>query len=156
MVQMLHCYIRLISMAYRPTWWYMMVHTTFTPHTIVLDTYWHSSLLVLCYMYGRSCFLPNGAVRPVHSINHLGKSLNQHGGQTMPRKSHIPECVGCGEYYSVRRARLGYNVCLDCGEYQATEQRASWCTVPLPKQGYTLVTRKEDLLHLNQKVRWYG
>lgn len=71
----------------------------------------------------------------------------------MPRKHYTPECIGCGEYYSVRRARLGYNVCLDCGDYQATEQRASWCTVPLPKQGYTLVTRKEDLLHLNQKVR---
>ena len=109
----------------------------------------------LCYNYRvvSAQLATEALVCLVHINFRLGKSLNQHGGQTMPRKSHIPECVGCGEYYSVRRARLGYNVCLDCGEYQATEQRASWCTVPLPKQGYTLVTRKEDLLHLNQKVR---
>ena len=71
----------------------------------------------------------------------------------MPRKHYTPQCVGCGEVYSVRRARLGYNVCLECGDCQATKQRASYCVVPLPKQGYTLVTRKDDLLHLNQKTR---
>jgi len=68
-------------------------------------------------------------------------------------KSYTPECVGCGETFSVKRARLGYNVCLDCGDYQATSQRQTWAIVPLPKQGYTLVTRKDDLLSLNQKPR---
>ena len=71
----------------------------------------------------------------------------------MPRKYYMPECIGCGEVFSVKRARLGYNVCLTCGDYKARDERASWCTVPLPKQGYTLVTRKEDLLHLNQQPR---
>ena len=71
----------------------------------------------------------------------------------MVRKHYTPECVGCGEVFSVRRARLGYNVCLECGDYQATKQRASWCVVPLPKQGYTRVTKKDELLSLNQKVR---
>jgi hypothetical protein len=67
------------------------------------------------------------------------------------RKAH---CVGCGEPYDIRRKiNLGINFCLDCGDFQAKEQRASWCIVPLPKQGYTRVTNKTDLLHLNQKTR---
>ena len=63
------------------------------------------------------------------------------------------ECQSCGELFPLKRRALGYNVCLNCGDLVAVEQRASWCTVPLPKQGYTLVTRKGDLLHLNQKTR---
>jgi hypothetical protein len=35
----------------------------------------------------------------------------------------------------------------------AERQRDTWCIVPMPKQAYTLVTRKADLLHLNQKTR---
>ena len=62
-------------------------------------------------------------------------------------------CRACGEQYDHRRRELGYNFCLDCGDFQAKEQRASWCVVPLPKQGYTRVTNKADLLHLNQKTR---
>lgn len=71
----------------------------------------------------------------------------------MPRKHYTPECIGCGETFSVKRARLGYNVCLDCGDYQARSQRASWCIVPTPKGHYTRITRKADLLSLNQKTR---
>ncbi len=63
-------------------------------------------------------------------------------------------CVGCGEQYPLRRkTELGINFCLDCGDFHAARARENWCRVPLPKQGYTLVTRKSDLLHLNQKVR---
>ena len=62
-------------------------------------------------------------------------------------------CISCGAPYNSRRRELGYNFCLDCGDLKATEQRASWCVVPLPKQGYTRVTSKADLLHLNQKPR---
>jgi predicted RNA-binding Zn-ribbon protein involved in translation (DUF1610 family) len=68
-------------------------------------------------------------------------------------KNRKPECVSCGDTYSPHRHNLGYNVCLDCGDHQARSQRASWCVVPLPKQGYTRVTNKADLLHLNQKTR---
>jgi len=67
--------------------------------------------------------------------------------------SYRPECIGCGATYSLRRQQIGYNVCLDCGDYQATSQRASWCVVPMPKQGYTRVTKKSALLDLNQKTR---
>ena len=63
------------------------------------------------------------------------------------------ECNTCGEMFPISRARLGYNVCLMCGDLVAASQRASWCVVPLPKQGYTRVTNKADLLSLNQKTR---
>ena len=63
------------------------------------------------------------------------------------------ECFECGETYPMRRAMLGYNVCLACGDIVAARQRASWCIVPTPKGHYTRVTNKADLLHLNQKPR---
>lgn len=63
------------------------------------------------------------------------------------------ECIECGETFSVRRARLGYDVCLECGDQQAKSQRASWCIVPTPKGHYTRITQKSELLHLNQKTR---
>ena len=62
-------------------------------------------------------------------------------------------CTSCGDTYDYRRRQLGYNFCLDCGDNQAREHRAGWCIVPLPKQGETLITRKSDLLNLNQKPR---
>jgi len=68
----------------------------------------------------------------------------------MPNKC---TCPSCGNDYDYRRRQLGYNYCLDCGDIRAEQQRQSWCVVPLPKQAYTLVTRKSDLLHLNQKTR---
>jgi hypothetical protein len=63
-------------------------------------------------------------------------------------------CILCDEPYPLRRkTELNINVCLDCGDVSAEQQRQSWCVVPLPKQAYTLITRKSDLLHLNQKTR---
>ena len=63
------------------------------------------------------------------------------------------KCKDCGDTFPVGRAKLGYQVCLKCGDAAATEQRLGWCIAPLPKQGYTLITRKSDLLNLNQKTR---
>jgi len=62
-------------------------------------------------------------------------------------------CNKCGDTFPLARAKLGYPVCLTCGDAVATEQRLGWCIAPLPKQGYTLITRKADLLQLNQKPR---
>jgi ribosomal protein L37AE/L43A len=62
-------------------------------------------------------------------------------------------CPSCGNDFDYRRFRLGYNYCLDCGDIRAERQRDAWCIVPLPKQAYTLVTSRSDLLHLNQKTR---
>ena len=58
-------------------------------------------------------------------------------------------CVDCGSAYDIRRYYLGYPLCLDCGETSAREVKH--CIVPLHKGNYTVITRKSDLLHLNQK-----
>ena len=66
----------------------------------------------------------------------------------MPTKAY---CLSCEQPYSQRRKQLGYNFCLDCGEYQATKQRAGWCIAPIAhKQGATLVTNPKDLKGLNK------
>jgi ribosomal protein L37AE/L43A len=62
-------------------------------------------------------------------------------------------CVDCGDTFPQRRAALGYTTCLSCGDAKAVAARATWAVVPLPKQGYTRITRKEELHHLNQKPR---
>lgn len=64
-----------------------------------------------------------------------------------------PECRLCGITYPPKRAALGYNTCLDCGDAAAATERAAWCIVPTPKGHYTRVTKKDDLKHLNQKTR---
>ena len=60
-------------------------------------------------------------------------------------------CHACGEQYSYRRRQLGYNFCLDCGDFKAQKERSAWCIAPIAhKQGATLVTNKADLLGLNK------
>ena len=63
------------------------------------------------------------------------------------------KCQDCGAEYNYERYKLGYNTCLECGEMLAQEVRFGWTIVPLPKQGYTKINRREDLHHLNQKTR---
>lgn len=60
-------------------------------------------------------------------------------------------CIDCGTTYDVRRRLLGYRVCMDCGEEAA--RQVVHCVVPLHKGNYTVISRKSDLLHLNQKHR---
>ena len=63
----------------------------------------------------------------------------------------MTECIECGEGYPERRAALGYNPCLECGEAAAIEARMGWCIAPIAhKQGATLVTNKDDLKGLNK------
>lgn len=62
-------------------------------------------------------------------------------------------CRACGELYDYRRRQLGYNFCLDCGDFAARQERMGWCIVPTPKGHYTRVTNKAELLDLNQKPR---
>lgn len=62
-------------------------------------------------------------------------------------------CLTCGDTFPAARRALGYTTCLTCGEEAAIAMRTSWCIVPLPKQGYTRVNKKDELKHLNQKVR---
>lgn len=62
-------------------------------------------------------------------------------------------CEECGEWVHSKRWALGYHTCRECGDKQARMARAAWTVIPLPKQGYTRITRKDELHHLNQKPR---
>lgn len=67
----------------------------------------------------------------------------------MPRKTAT--CRACGEQYDFRRRQLGYNFCLDCGDFRATQVRSGWTIAPIAhKQGATLVTNPNDLRGLNK------
>ena len=58
-------------------------------------------------------------------------------------------CTKCDATYPDRRAALGYRTCLTCGE--VTARAVKHCTVPLHKQGYSLVTNREELKMINPK-----
>ena len=48
-----------------------------------------------------------------------------------------PECVSCGDEFNPRRFALGYYVCLECGDEEATKQilKKSKCTAPAYNKG---------------------
>ena len=56
---------------------------------------------------------------------------------------------GCGNLFPAARARLGYTTCLPCGDKQA--HAVTFCSVPLSKSNYILVTNREELKQLNPK-----
>jgi len=55
----------------------------------------------------------------------------------------------CGDEINPRRAALGYTTCLPCGDYLA--RQVTFCTVPLNKGNYMLITNYEELKQLNPK-----
>lgn len=61
------------------------------------------------------------------------------------------QCVECGDDVEVRRAELGYKVCLFCGEEQARTERKSWCIVQeYGKGNYQLITPARALTALKE------
>ncbi len=58
-------------------------------------------------------------------------------------------CSECGAEVPSKRHALGYNVCLECGEILARQVRH--CVVPMHKSNYTVITRKSDLVGINNK-----
>lgn len=62
-------------------------------------------------------------------------------------------CSGCGAEINPRRAELGYDTCLDCGDAAASAYRATWTVALTSTKGhYTRVTNKADLLGINAKA----
>jgi hypothetical protein len=58
-------------------------------------------------------------------------------------------CRECYDPYPLARYRLGYSVCLDCGDAVAREMK--WCvTIPYSKGAYQVVN-PNDLTQLNPK-----
>lgn len=58
------------------------------------------------------------------------------------------ECE-CGESIDVRRWKLGYATCLECGEREAKTKR--FTIAPINKSNYMLITDRELLKQLNPK-----
>lgn len=55
----------------------------------------------------------------------------------------------CGNLFPAARARLGYTTCLPCGDKQA--RAVTFCTAPLSKSNYVVITNMEELKQLNPK-----
>lgn len=55
-------------------------------------------------------------------------------------------CIKCGEEYSDKRAELGYETCLECGNIDALKEikRKSKCIAPAYNKGaYQYITSKD-------------
>jgi predicted nucleic acid-binding Zn-ribbon protein len=61
----------------------------------------------------------------------------------------MAECISCGDVYPPRRAELGYNTCLSCGDFAARQVKHT--VVPMNKSNYMLVTNQAELKMLNPK-----
>lgn len=60
-----------------------------------------------------------------------------------------PICVSCGELYSAKRRKLGYQLCLDCGDQVAKSRK--FTVVPMNKSNYFMVSDPTLLKQLNPK-----
>jgi ribosomal protein L37AE/L43A len=60
-----------------------------------------------------------------------------------------PQCKLCGDTYNEERFRLGYAVCLPCGDDLAGKVVRT--VAPMHKSNYMLITDKADLIGLNNK-----
>jgi Zn finger protein HypA/HybF involved in hydrogenase expression len=61
------------------------------------------------------------------------------------------ECLTCAEPVAPARWKIGYRVCLECGESRAALARKHWCIVPMHKSNYFLCTDTADLKGINNK-----
>jgi hypothetical protein len=58
-------------------------------------------------------------------------------------------CRNCGDDVQPERSLLGYRTCLPCGETQA--RQVQWCTAPINKSNYVVITNRAELAQLNPK-----
>lgn len=61
----------------------------------------------------------------------------------------LMRCRLCGEAFDVRRQDIGFDTCLECGEWEARKTRH--CVVPMNKSNYVVVTDHTLLKQLNPK-----
>jgi hypothetical protein len=62
---------------------------------------------------------------------------------------YTPHCMLCDDAYPIERMRLGYAVCLPCGDEIAKERK--FTIVPMHKSNYVAVTNHLDIKQLNPK-----
>ena len=61
----------------------------------------------------------------------------------------MANCISCGDTFPPRRFELGYNTCLECGDAEA--KLMTWCTAPINKSNYMLISNPAELAQLNPK-----
>jgi hypothetical protein len=59
----------------------------------------------------------------------------------------------CGMPIDARRAALGYNICMPCGEQAASQRKHT--IVPMHKSNYMVITDRRDLMGINNKGGFY-
>ena len=64
-------------------------------------------------------------------------------------ETFTPQCKLCGDVFSEERFRLGYAICMPCGDVIA--KRVVRTVAPMHKSNYVLITDKTDLVGLNNK-----
>lgn len=62
---------------------------------------------------------------------------------------HTRPCLICGAEVAHERWRIGYKMCMPCGESAARSVKR--CVVPMNKVAYMMVTDPEILKQLNPK-----
>ena len=60
-----------------------------------------------------------------------------------------PQCKLCGDVYEAGRLRLGYAICMSCGDDLASKVVRT--VAPMHKSNYVLITNYQDLKGLNNK-----
>lgn len=68
---------------------------------------------------------------------------------TVMQQRFTPQCKLCGDDYDEQRFRLGYAVCLSCGDDLAKERK--FTIAPLNKSNYVCITDMVMLKQLNPK-----
>jgi len=66
-------------------------------------------------------------------------------------ETFTPQCKLCGETYELQRLRIGYAVCLDCGDEIAEAKARKFTVVPMHKSNYVAIFDRSDLLGINNK-----
>lgn len=67
----------------------------------------------------------------------------------VPKYQYKPRCKICGEIYALERMKIGFALCLPCGDEIAKERK--FTIAPMHKSNYMLITNHDDLKGLNNK-----
>lgn len=67
----------------------------------------------------------------------------------MPNEDTKYLCPECGGYVDYQRVKLGYRLCIDCGEYHARQVKHT--IAPINKSNYMYISDLSQLKQLNPK-----
>jgi hypothetical protein len=66
-------------------------------------------------------------------------------------EQYVPQCLLCGDEYDLERmTKMGFKVCMPCGEELAKERKFT-VAIPYNKGAYQLIHNPKDLFFTNPK-----